>query len=108
MAAVIIIFSLPGWPQGPALTVTHLEPSDVGFGQNWKAFVGVILALSGVEAVANLTGVMRLDQGATMENPIVAKTARKAIWVVAVEVVAGTALLGWAMLSLDKGLSDQM
>jgi len=29
---------------------------------NWVAFVGMILALSGVEAIANLTGVMRLDQ----------------------------------------------
>ncbi|HYV27117.1 MAG TPA: APC family permease, partial [Candidatus Eisenbacteria bacterium] len=108
VVVMIIIFSFPGWPQGPALTLANIEPSDVGFGQNWKAFVGVILALSGVEAVANLTGVMRLDQGATMENPIVAKTARKAICIVAVEVVAGTALLGWAMHSLDKGLSDQM
>src|ERR1051325_6205691 len=84
----------------PHLTLTHLEPTHQSFAHNWTAFVGVILALSGVESIANLTGVMKLDAGATMESPRIAKTASKAIWVVAAEVVLGTALLGWAMLSL--------
>ena len=43
----------------------------------WVAFVSIVLALSGVEAIANLTGVMKKP---------VAHTARKAIWVVAGEV----------------------
>jgi nucleotide-binding universal stress UspA family protein len=64
-------------------------------------FVGVILALSGVEAIANLTGVMKLDHGSTMDQPRVGREAAKAIWPVAVEVVLGTALLGWAMLSMN-------
>src|SRR5581483_8369930 len=38
--------------------------------------------------------------GSTMEHPRVAKTAGKAIFVVAIEVVLGTVLLGWAILSL--------
>src|SRR6266581_6231284 len=45
----------------PRLSVEHLEPSHQSFARNWTAFVGVILALSGVEAIANLTGVMKLD-----------------------------------------------
>jgi nucleotide-binding universal stress UspA family protein len=49
-----------------------------------------------------MTGVMKLDPGATMDAPRVEKTARKSILVVALEVVGGTVLLGWAMLSLPK------
>jgi len=108
VVVMIIVFSLPIWGHGPQLTTAYLEHSSSGFMQNWKAFVGVILALSGVEAVANLTGVMKLDAGATMEKPVVAKTARRAIWLVALEVVVGTALLGWAMLSLKPTMSSEM
>ena len=36
--------------------------------QLWVQFVGVILALSGVEAIANLTGVMKLDPDSTPER----------------------------------------
>src|ERR1041385_5703493 len=72
---IIILFSLPIWPQGPYLTLAHIDPSHDSFMENWKAFVAVILALSGVEAVANLTGVMKLDLGSTMDTPVVTKTA---------------------------------
>ena len=109
VVALIILLS------APHLTLTHLQPPHESFEKNWVAFVGVILALSGVEAIANLTGVMKLDPGATMELPVVRKTASKAILVVAVEVVIGTAILGWAMLSLPpseapmlKGRYDDM
>lgn len=88
----------------PYLSLAHLEPPHSSFAHNWTAFVGVILALSGVEAIANLTGVMKLDPGATVDLPVVRKTASKAILLVAVEVVLGTALLGWAMLSLSPNL----
>lgn len=84
------------------LTLTHLEPPHTDLETLWVQFVGVILALSGVEAIANLTGVMKLDANATLEAPKVTRTATKAILFVAIEVVVGTALLGWAMLSLPK------
>jgi amino acid transporter len=92
----ILVLSLPH------LSFRQLEPSQLGFKANWVAFVGVILALSGVEAIASLTGVMKLDPDATLEKPRVARTARKAILAVAVEVVLGTAMLGWAVLSLPR------
>ena len=95
---LIVAFSLPH------LSFHHLRPTKGGFEHNWTAFVGVILALSGVEAIANLTGVMKLDPGSTMELPNVKRTARKAIFIVAIEVVVGTAVLGWAMLSLSPKL----
>jgi amino acid transporter/nucleotide-binding universal stress UspA family protein len=92
----------------PHLTLSHLEPPHESYKHLWVQFVGVILALSGVEAIANLTGVMKLDPGATVEQPRVARESAKAIWPVAIEVVFGTALLGWAMLSLPNVLGKTM
>src|SRR4030095_13032450 len=67
-----------------------------------------ILALSGAESIANLTGVMKLDPGSTPEEPRVAWESFKAIVPVAIEVVCGTALLGWAMLSLPSVMGQTM
>lgn len=92
----------------PHLTLENLEPPHAPWLKNWVGFTGVILALSGVEAVANLTGVMRLDPEANPDNPRVAHTARRTIIPVAVEVVLGTVLLGWAMLSLPRDLAPQL
>ncbi len=92
----------------PHFSFTYLEPSHASFSKNWVAFVGVILALSGVEAIANLTGVMTLDPKASPDAPSVAITSKKAIWPVAIEVVLGTALLGWAMLSLPHSMSEDI
>ena len=86
----------------PHLSLRYLEPLHESYAQVWAQFVGVILALSGVEAIANLTGVMKLDKGSTIAEPRVGHEAAKAIWPVAVEVVIATALLGWAMLSLPS------
>jgi len=96
----IIFFSLPH------LTFAHLEPLHTSFRKNWVNFADVILALSGVEAIANLTGVMKLDTKATADAPKVGVTAAKAIVPVAFEVVLGTAFLGWAMLSLPQSMSE--
>ena len=85
----------------PHLTRHYLEPLHESYSQLWVQFCSVILALSGVEAIANLTGVMKLDKGATIAEPRVGRAAAKAIWPVAVEVVVATALLGWAMLSMN-------
>ena len=81
--------------------VIHLQPLHGPFSQNWAAFVGIVLALSGVEAIANATGVMKLDPGATDQNPCVVKTSTPAILVVMIEVCVFTALLGLAMHALN-------
>jgi amino acid transporter len=86
----------------PHLTTRFLEPRHQSLATVWVQFVGVILALSGAESIANLTGVMKLDPGSTMEHPSVARESLKAITPVAIEVVIGTALLGWAMLSVPS------
>jgi amino acid transporter/nucleotide-binding universal stress UspA family protein len=75
----------------------NVQPLTGGFGKNWMSFVGVVLALSGVEAVANATGVMRLNPGSTDDKPCVSKTSTPAILWVMLEVCIFTALLGLAM-----------
>ncbi len=92
----------------PHFTTHFLEPRHESLTTVWAQFVGVILALSGAESIANLTGVMKLDPGSTMEHPRVARESLKAITPVAIEVVIGTALLGWAMLSLPSVLDKTL
>ena len=53
----------------PHLTTAFLQPPHQHFWTLWVQFVGVILALSGAESIANLTGVMKLDPGSTMDHP---------------------------------------
>ena len=96
VVVVLGLFSLPHL--GTAFG--HLQPLHGGFWQNWTGFVGIVLALSGVEAIANATGVMRLDPGSTDAQPSVRKTSTPAILMVMVEVCVFTALLGLAMHAL--------
>lgn len=98
--AIVVItlglFSLPHL----GVAIGHLQPLHGSFWQNWGGFVGIVLALSGVEAIANATGVMRLDPGSTDANPSVTKTSTPALLWVMVEVCFFTALLGLAMNAL--------
>ena len=104
VSVVLIILGL----SSPHLNTAHLEPRHANLGVVWVQFVGVILALSGVEAVANITGVMKLDPDSTPDKPKVTRTAAKAIIPVAIEVVGATALLGWAMLSVPKTFGPEL
>ena len=81
--------------------VHNLQPLHGGFGHNWTGFVGIVLALSGVEAIANATGVMKLNPGSTEEKPCVSKTSTPALLWVMLEVCIFTALLGLAMHALQ-------
>jgi len=71
-----------------------LAASTIHLGGCWRAFVQVVLALSGVEAIANLTGVMK--------KPVFA-TARKSIWTVAAEVALFNLILAVAMVAHPPG-----
>ncbi len=82
VAGVLFLSTLPHLPH------VQLQWPEAGLGANWSVFAGIVLALSGVEAVANMTGVM--------VDPV-GKTARKAIWPVLLEVSILTFLLGIAM-----------
>ncbi len=73
--------------------VPHLKEVQITLPQgsifsNWTKFVGIVLALSGVEAIANVTGVM--------VEPV-KRTAKRAIFPVLIEVIVITLILGAAM-----------
>jgi amino acid transporter len=91
------VFCLPHLGQA----VHNLRPLAGGFFANWNGFVGIVLALSGVEAIANATSVMKLNPGSTEENPNVSKTSTPAILWVMAEVCLFTALLGLGMHALN-------
>ncbi len=95
-ASVMVLLALACVPHLPAAFYSVQAPKRPPVDW-WVAFTGVILALSGVEAIANMTGVMQLDTGATPQKPRVAITARKAIIPVMIEVVVLTTLFGLAM-----------
>ena len=77
----------------PHLSQFHAQPPTGGFLHNWEAFVGMILALSGVEVAASSTGVLKLDPHTTPDKPSVYLTARRAILVVMIDVVVATSLM---------------
>ena len=81
--------------------VQNLQPLHGSWSQNWNGFVSIVLALSGVEAIANATGVMKLNPGSTDENPNVSRTSTRAILWVMIEVCIFTGLLGLGMLALN-------
>ncbi|MGA8658963.1 MAG: universal stress protein [Chthoniobacterales bacterium] len=90
------------------LTVPHLggafhnlRPLTGGLLHNWNGFVGIVLALSGVEAIANATSVMKLNPDSTEDHPVVTKTSTPAITSVMIEVCHFTALLGLGMMALN-------
>jgi amino acid transporter/nucleotide-binding universal stress UspA family protein len=96
VVVVLGLFSIPHLHEA----IGHLEPLRGGFWTNWSGFVGIVLALSGVEAIANATGVMKLDHGSDESRPSVSKTSTPALLWVMVEVCVFTALLGLAMHAL--------
>lgn len=103
---VIGLLALAAVPHLPA-AVAALESPRRPPWEWWVGFTGVILALSGVESIANMTGVMTLDPDARPDRPRVVVTARKAIIPVMIEVCVITTLLGLAMHAIPgMGLRD--
>ncbi len=91
LTMVIAVFCIPhlatGWHR-----ITSITRLSGNLSARWFSFVNVVLALSGVEAVANMTGVM--------VQPV-ARTAKKTIYPVLIEVVALNLLLAVGMCALS-------
>lgn len=68
----------------------------------WAKFCSIIVALSGVETIANTTGVMKLNKGTTIDNPKVTRTSTSAIFFVMLEVVIYTTLFGFAAAAIGN------
>jgi len=96
LSALIGLLCIPFLPKGLA-TVTANPPGLEGGWIKWESLVRMVLALSGVEAVANMTGLMKQP---------VASTAKKTIWPVLVEVVLLNFIFGIALNAMP-GLATQ-
>jgi len=96
VSAIMALLSIPFFIKG-------IQTIDLDFfRQNsavdvWVAFTGICLALAGVEAVANMTGLMT--------HPV-EKTAKRTIWPVTIEVVALNLFFGLALAGLSFAVGD--
>jgi amino acid transporter len=88
MLFIIVVVSAP-----TALTSARIATPTGGLAHNWGIFTGFILSLSGIEAISNMTGLMK--------DPT--RDSRKAILSVLAKVLIVNAFLGLAMLAV-KGL----
>ena len=89
VALVTIVFTLIiGVAAVPHLSQAVVTEPTGNLWSSWTQFTAIILAISGVEAVANMTGIM---------VPPVEKTARRAIWPVLIEIVVLNLVLTLAM-----------
>lgn len=84
---VLITIVFPAATKNPAF-----EPAPGGLVHNWSIFVGIILSISGIEAISNMTGLMK--------NPT--KSSRRAILTVLTKISAATIVLGLAMLAIPN------
>ena len=92
---MIVVFAVPQINWGNVQWGRFWHPP----GQMWTGFVYIVLALSGVEAIANLTGVMK--------QPVY-HTARKSIWLVGAEVALFNLVLAIVMIALaDRTTRDE-
>lgn len=82
----IILFSL-----NISFEKAHIVKPTGGILHNWGIFIGFILSLSGIEAISNMTGLMK--------DP--AKDSRKAILSVLVKVIIANIFLGLAMHAIS-------
>ena len=86
---VVIVASAP-----TAITSARIDAPQGGLMHNWGIFTGFILSLSGIEAISNMTGLMK--------DPT--RDSRKAILSILAKVLIVNAFLGLAMLAI-KGLN---
>ncbi len=100
---VIILgcFSLPFL----GTAVHNLQPLQGGIELNWMHFVGVVVGMSGIEAIANTTGVMVLNPNPNpnpdqQQRPSVTRTSTPAILSVMIEVTLFTCLFALAAMAL--------
>ena len=91
LTLVVAAFSIPHLAQGWH-RIAPISSLSGDIRHKWFNFVSVVLALSGVEAVANMTGVM---------VPPVARTSRRTIWPVLLEVVILNLILAVGMNALS-------
>lgn len=91
MSLAILSLCMPFVTEG-LRTVSGVHPSISSPWDRWSSLVAIMLALSGVEAVSNMTGLMKQP---------VARTAKRTIWPVLIEVVTLNLVFGLAFTGLS-------
>lgn len=89
-SAIIGALCIPLLPAGIKTATMHVDGVTTNWNK-WESLVRIVLALSGVEAVASMTGLMKTP---------VEKTAKKTIWPVLIEVVLLNLIFGIALNAL--------
>lgn len=89
-SVLIAVVCLPFLKTG-LKTISMGDPSISAPWDRWRSLVAIMLALSGVEAVSNMTGLMK---------PPVVQTAKRTIWPVLAEVVIFNTIFGIALAGL--------
>ncbi|MDF1808705.1 MAG: universal stress protein [Phycisphaerales bacterium] len=91
VSAVMAVMSIPYFIKGID-TISFDFFRETSAGHAWVNFTKICLALAGVEAVANMTGLMKQP---------VDKEAKKTIWPVSIEVVGLNLVFGLALAGLS-------
>ena len=91
VSAVMAVLSIPYFIKGID-TISFDYFRQTAPGHAWVNFTKICLALAGVEAVANMTGLMKQP---------VSKEAKKTIWPVSIEVVGLNLVFGLALCGLS-------
>lgn len=98
------LLSLPFLGEG----LHNLQPFKGNPFTFWTQFCAVIVALSGIETIANTTSIMKLNANSTLKNPSITETSTPAILFVMMEVVIYTLLFGLAATAISHfQISDQ-
>lgn len=92
MSALIGLLCMPFFAKG-VQELQWSSPGQGGLSDRWHSLVAIMLALSGVEAVSNMTSLMK--------EPV-ASTAKKTIWPVLIEVIVFNMIFGIAISGLPQ------
>lgn len=90
VSGIMAILAMPFFIRGLD-TISFESLTHQSIGSGWVNFAKICLALAGIEAVANMTGLMK--------HPV-ARQARRTIWPVAIEVVVLNLVFGLALAGL--------
>jgi amino acid transporter/nucleotide-binding universal stress UspA family protein len=96
-SAVVGAMALKLLPAGLSETKWTVPGVETGW-ERWTSLVRIVLALAGVEAVASMTGLMKQP---------VARTSKRTIWPVLIEVIALNMLFGIALNALPGRLETK-
>lgn len=97
-SALIGALCLPLLPEGMRAVKFNVEGIDTTW-DRWESLIRIVLALSGVEAVASMTGLMKQP---------VAQTAKRTIWPVLLEVIILNVIFCIAINALPGRLETQV